>query len=97
MLVHSPHQNAAIVACMEDILDLYQQPFNDSLPIICMDEKTQQLLCETKASIPMKPGEPQKVDFLLPTRKAGRGVYLKTNMLHLYVYGTFGRLAACSG
>ena len=47
---------------MEDILDLYQQPFNDSFPVICMDEKPQQLLGETRDCIPMKPGEPQKQD-----------------------------------
>ena len=47
---------------MEDILDLYQQPFNDSFPVICMDEKPQQLLDETRVCIPMRPGEPQKQD-----------------------------------
>ena len=47
---------------MEDILDLYQQPFKDSFPVICMDEKPQQLLGETRACIPMRPGKPQKQD-----------------------------------
>ncbi|OGN90174.1 MAG: transposase [Chloroflexi bacterium RBG_13_46_14] len=47
---------------MEDILDLYAQPFDDSLPVICMDEKPVQLLDETRDPIPMKPGKPQRYD-----------------------------------
>ena len=50
------------MACMEDILDLYAQPFDDSLPVICMDEKPVQLLDETRDPIPMKPGKPQRYD-----------------------------------
>jgi hypothetical protein len=47
---------------MEDILDLYAQPFDESLPVICMDEKPIQLLDEARDSIPMKPGKPQRQD-----------------------------------
>jgi hypothetical protein len=50
------------VACMEDILDLYAQPFDESLPVICMDEKPLQLLDEAREPIPMKPGKPQRQD-----------------------------------
>jgi hypothetical protein len=38
---------------MEDILDLYQQPFCESYPVVCMDEKPYQLLDETRVPIPM--------------------------------------------
>jgi hypothetical protein len=47
---------------MEDILDLYQQPFDESLPVICMDEKPFQLLGESRDSIPMKPGKAERRD-----------------------------------
>lgn len=47
---------------MEDILDLYQQPFDESFPVICMDEKPYQLLDETRESIPMEPGKPERQD-----------------------------------
>jgi hypothetical protein len=47
---------------MEDILDLYQQPFDKAYPVICMDEKPYQLLDESRESIPMKPGKPQRQD-----------------------------------
>ena len=57
-----PKQNAAFVACMEDILDLYQQPFDENYPVICMDEKPYQLLDERREPIAMKAGSSQKID-----------------------------------
>jgi hypothetical protein len=47
---------------MEDILDLYAQPYDDSSPVICMDEKPVQLLDEARNPIPLKPGKPQRYD-----------------------------------
>jgi len=47
---------------MEDVLDLYQQPFNEDYPVICMDEKPYQLLDEARNPIPMKPGKPERQD-----------------------------------
>jgi hypothetical protein len=57
-----PNQNAAFVACMEDILDLYQQPYDPESPVICMDEKPYQLLGESRQAIPMKRGCPKRQD-----------------------------------
>jgi len=47
---------------MEDILDIYQLPYDNHCPVICMDEKPYQLLDDKRAPIPMKPGSPQKID-----------------------------------
>jgi hypothetical protein len=47
---------------MEDVLDLYQQPFDEEHPVICMDEKPYQLLDEVRNPIPMKPGKPMRED-----------------------------------
>ena len=47
---------------MEDILDLYCQPYNEDYPVVCMDEKPYQLLDEILLPIPMKAGRPQLVD-----------------------------------
>jgi hypothetical protein len=47
---------------MEDILDLYAQPFDESLPVICMDEKPLQLLQEAREPIPMATGKPKRQD-----------------------------------
>lgn len=41
---------------MEDILDVYQRAYDESCPVICMDEKPYQLLGESRETIPMKPG-----------------------------------------
>lgn len=50
------------MACMEDILELYEQPFDESLPVICMDEKPLQLLAEVREPIPMEAGKPERQD-----------------------------------
>jgi len=55
-------ENAAFVAAMEDILDLYHLPYDPLCPVICMDEKQYQLLAERREPIPMKPRSKKKVD-----------------------------------
>ena len=55
-------ENAAFVAAMEDILDLYCQAYDADYPVVCMDEKPYQLLGEIREPIPMRPGKPRKVD-----------------------------------
>jgi hypothetical protein len=57
-----PEQNAAFVAAMEDVLEVYSRPYNPARPVICMDEKPFQMLGEVCEAIPMKPGEVGKVD-----------------------------------
>jgi len=47
---------------MEDVLDLYQMPYDESCPVICMDEKPYQLLGESREPIPMKKGRPERQD-----------------------------------
>jgi hypothetical protein len=47
---------------MEDVLDLYQKPYDENCPVVCMDEKPYQLLGETREPIPMKAGNPQRQD-----------------------------------
>jgi len=55
-------EDAAFVAAMEDILDLYCLPYDAECPVVCMDEKPYQLLDEVTEPIPMEPGKPCKVD-----------------------------------
>lgn len=57
-----PEHNAAFVANMEDVLDVYHRPYDESCPVICMDEKPYQLLDEYRQPIPMKPGEVTRYD-----------------------------------
>ena len=48
-----PKQNAEFVARMEDVLAVYARAYDESCPVVCMDEKPFQLLDERYAPIPM--------------------------------------------
>lgn len=48
---------------MEDVLDLYQQPYDPAAPLVCMDETSKQLVGETRVPVPAAPGRPQRVDY----------------------------------
>jgi hypothetical protein len=48
---------------MEDVLDLYDQPYDPKHPVICYDERPCQLIDDVITPIPMKPGKPQKRDY----------------------------------
>lgn len=45
---------------MEDILDLYEQPYDPKRPVICFDERPCQLIGDAIVPIPIKPGSPRK-------------------------------------
>ena len=47
---------------MYDLLDLYNQPYDVAWPVVCLDEKSKQLIENVKGIIPMKPGSPEKYD-----------------------------------
>ena len=57
-----PEEDAEFAAAMEDVLNIYAQPYNPKQPLWCMDEKPYQLLGEARAPIPMKPGKNKKID-----------------------------------
>ena len=56
-------QNAAFVAGMEDILELYHQPYDPKKPWVCMDEKLIQLIKEIRTPIPARLGKPKRYDY----------------------------------
>ncbi len=47
---------------MEDVLDVYELPYDPLRPVVCMDEKPYQLLGEVRDSWAMRPGDNKKVD-----------------------------------
>lgn len=57
-----PNEDAEFVANMEDILDVYQQPYDPEYPLWCMDEKPYQILDESRNPLPMRPGDTAKID-----------------------------------
>lgn len=48
---------------MEDVLEVYALPYDEKIPLICMDEKPYQLLDEKLKPLPMKPASPTKEDY----------------------------------
>ncbi len=46
---------------MEDVLVIYEQPYNPGLPVVCMDEKPYQCLGEPREPLPMWEGDDQKI------------------------------------
>ena len=60
---YPPVQEAAFVASMEGVLDLYCQPHDARYPVICRDEQLKQLLAETRTPRPAQPGRPATYDY----------------------------------
>lgn len=48
---------------MYDLLDLYARPFRSAEPVICLDEKSKQLLKHSRPPLPIKPGTPVRLDY----------------------------------
>ena len=48
---------------MEDVLDLYHEPYDPLRPVVCFDEGTKQLISETQIPLAMRPGQPQRFDY----------------------------------
>ena len=48
---------------MYDVLELYARPYHEQEPVICIDEKSTQLIQDTRRGLPMKPGTPAKYDY----------------------------------
>lgn len=55
-------EDADFVACMEDVLDVYELPYNPARPVVCMDEKPYQLSGDVREPLPMRPGDDRKTD-----------------------------------
>lgn len=51
-----PEASAEYVACMEDVLDLYEQPYDPKRPQVFYDEWRRALIGETRKNLPAEPG-----------------------------------------
>ena len=58
-----PDANAAFVAAMEDVIEVYHRPHDPERPVVCVDETSKQLIVETRTPIPAKPGRPKRIDY----------------------------------
>lgn len=48
---------------MEDVLEVYHRPHDPDRPLVCLDETSKQLVAETRAPVPMKPGRTARFDY----------------------------------
>jgi hypothetical protein len=55
--------SARYVAKMEDVLDVYQRPYDAKRPQVCVDETSKELRDTPRGSRPMAPGQPERQDY----------------------------------
>jgi len=57
-----PKADAEFVYRMEDILQVYQQPYDPQVTVICLDEASKQLISEVAIPLLTKPSQVKRVD-----------------------------------
>jgi len=55
-------EDARFVAQMEDVLEVYERPYEEQYPVVCLDEAARQILGEVREPWPMQPGQPVRYD-----------------------------------
>ena len=63
---------------MEDVLDLYEEPYDPTRPKVNFDETSKQLIAETRVPLPAQPGQPALYDYEYQrngTRNLFRSIY----------------------
>lgn len=60
---------------MEDVLDLYEEEYDPSHPVVCFDEMPYQMVSETRVGLPMEPGKPRRCDYEYK-REGARNVFM---------------------
>ena len=55
---------------MEDVLELYVEPYDPERPVVCFDETSTQLLADVRPSLPAAPGRPRREGY--EYQRAGR-------------------------
>jgi transposase len=55
--------SAEFVAAMEDVLDLYEEPYDPRRPKVNFDETSKQLIRETREPLPVEPGQAARYDY----------------------------------
>jgi hypothetical protein len=54
--------SAEFVHNMEDVLEVYQRPYDPERPVVCLDETSRQLIGEARPPLPPRPGEVGRYD-----------------------------------
>jgi len=66
-----PKHSGEFVFHMEDVLEVYQRPYDPRHPVICIDETFKQLIGEERSPLPTRPGDVERYDSVY-VRKAWR-------------------------
>ena len=78
-----PEEDAAFVAAMEQVLEVYQRPEAPKRPVVAMDECPVQLLADVRSPVPLKPGRIARRDYEYK-RIAVVAAFLFTNPLQAW-------------
>lgn len=62
MWVIPPEASAEFVAHMEEVLEVYQRPYQPERPVVCLDETFTQLMGELREPLPPAPGQVERYD-----------------------------------
>src|SRR5579883_1903877 len=65
---------------MEDVLDLYEEPYDPQYPTVCLDEKPVTLHAEVHPPVPIEPGKPERIDYEYE-RKGTRNLFVMVEPL----------------
>ena len=57
--------SAKFVAKMEDVLEVYQRPYDAARPVVCLDEKSKELHATPHGSLPPQSGATSQPDNVL--------------------------------
>jgi hypothetical protein len=80
--------DAEFLACLKDVLQLYARAYNPQRPVVCFDEKSLQLLADSRPEHPMKSGHPRRRDYEY-VRHGTRNIFIfvepKTGQRHSLV------------
>jgi DDE superfamily endonuclease len=58
-----PEVGAQFVWRMEDVLELYEEPYDLKKPTVCFDELPYQMVAEKRVPLPAKPARPARYDY----------------------------------
>lgn len=58
-----PEADAEFIASMEEVLDTYEEPYDEDYPVLCMDEQPVQLHKEVRRPIPATRNRARRVDY----------------------------------
>lgn len=83
-----PKESAEFVANMEDILNIYEMPYNPKLPVVCMDEKPYQCLANSREPLPMRPVDNQKIDSKY-VREGTCSIFIFTKLNCIFIFIIF--------